>query len=99
MHIGFETALVLASLALSAYSFRLFNKFFKGGFFGSSFKIFGVAALLFAIAYAFDVVLDWMGLSTTELEILYYVLNIFFVAFLTYGIHTLYRAWAKLGIR
>jgi hypothetical protein len=99
VHIGFEVALILASLVLSIYSFRLFNRFFKGGLFGSSFRIFGFAALLFAITYAFDVVLDWMELSTTESELLYYILNLSFVVILTYGVHTLYKAWVKLGLR
>lgn len=99
VHIGFEIALVSASLALSIYSLRMFNKFFKGGIFGRPFRIFGLAALLYAITFAIDVVLDWMELSTTESEILYYVLNLSFVVFLTYGVHTLYKAWAKLEMR
>jgi len=98
VHIGFEVALVLTSLALSIYSFRLFNKF-KGGLFGPSFRIFGFAALLFAIAYAFDASLDWIGLSTSESELLYYIFNLSFVVVLTYGVHKLYKAWTKLGIR
>jgi hypothetical protein len=99
VHIGFEVALISASLALSIYSFRLFNRFFKGGLLGPSFRIFGFAALLFALTYTVDVVLDWIGLSTTESELLYYILNLSFVVILTYGVYTLYKAWAKLGMR
>jgi len=99
VHIGFEVALVVASLALAIYSFKLFDKFFKGGIFGSAFKIFGFAALLFALAYALDAIADSMALKSTESEILYYVLNLSFVVALSYGIHRLYKAWAKLGMR
>lgn len=96
VHIGFEVALVLTSLALATYSFRLFNKFFKGGIFDRPFRIFGFAALLYATTFALDVVLDVMELSTTESELLYYILNLSFVVILTYGVHTLYKGWAKL---
>jgi hypothetical protein len=77
----------------------LFNKFFKGGIFGPSLRIFGFAALLFAAAYAIDVALDWIGLSTTESELLCYILNLSFVVVLSYGVHKLYKAWTKLGMR
>lgn len=98
VHLGFEVVLVLASLVLAFYSFRLFNKFFRGGIFGDAFRVFGFAALLFAGAYALDVVLDWTGFSTSESELLYYLLNISFVVALSYGIHKLYKAWTKLGM-
>lgn len=97
LHIGFEAALIWSSLALSFYSFRLQEKFFKGGLFDLSFRIFGFASLLFAAAYTFDLILDLTGLSTAEYELAYYVLNLSFVVILSYGIHTLYRAWTKLG--
>jgi len=99
VHIGFEIALVLSSLALSFYSFRLFNKVFKGGIFGPSFRIFGFAALLLAAVYAFDMVLDLTAIKSPEFELPHYVLSLFFVVALSYGIYSLYKAWKKLGMR
>jgi hypothetical protein len=97
VHIGFEIALILSSLILSIYSFRLFNKFFKGGIFGPSFRIFGSAALLLAVAYAFDMVLDLTKIKSPEIELPHYILNLLFVVILSYGIHKLHKAWTKLG--
>jgi hypothetical protein len=96
VHIGFEAALALASLVLSVYSFRLYSRFFKGGVFGPSFRIFGFSAFLFAVAYVLDVILDLTEIKSAELKLSHFILNLSFLIALSYGIHSLYKAWAKL---
>jgi len=75
----------------------LFGKYFKGGVFGSPFKIWGVAAVLFAVTYSIDVIADLLEFSTTENELLYYILNLLFVVMLSYGIYKFFKDWTKLG--
>lgn len=93
---GFEIALVLSSLTLSLYSFRLFGTFFKGGIFGASFLIFGIASLLFSTAYAFDLVLDLSEIKSAEFYLPHYIMELLFMVVFSYGVRSLYKAWTKL---
>jgi ABC-type glucose/galactose transport system permease subunit len=96
VHIGFEVALALVSVVLAIYTFRLYNRFFKGGFFGPSFRILGFSAFLLAVAYVSDVILDLTGIKIGQLEISHFILSLSFLVALFYGIHSLYKAWTKL---
>jgi hypothetical protein len=97
VHIGFEAALALVSVVLATYTFRLYNRFFKGSFFGPSFRILGFSAFLLAVAYVFDVILDLTGIKYAQLENFHFILSLAFLGALFYGIHSLYKAWTKLG--
>lgn len=96
VHIGFEAALALVSMVLAIYAFRLYNRFFRGGFFGPSFRILGFSAFLLAVAYASDVILDLTGIKSAQFEISHFILSLSFLVALFYGIHSLYKAWARL---
>jgi len=99
MHIGLGIVFTLLSLVLSFYGFRLWNKFFKGGVFSSSFMTLTLAALFYAAAHATNVVLDLTAIKSPQPEIGYYLLNLSFIAVLAYFAHQLYKAWTKLGPR
>lgn len=98
VHIGLDVALVVSSLALAIYSFKLLNKFFKGGKFESSIKAILVAGLLFAGGSVIDISMYASEFESFNFHIFHVILNIVGVIAILYGVRQMYMAWTKLGM-
>ena len=96
-HLVTELAVIVFSLALSFYCFRLVSIYLKGGLFAPAFRIFGIAALLFAVTYAIDIGLDMAEIKIPEFGLLHHFLNALFVVTLFVGANKLYNAWKTIG--
>lgn len=86
--------MLLFSLGLSYYGFRLL-KLFKGGLFEPPFKVLVPSTLIFVVGESFNILLDVWGIPERALlasHIIYNILEIFLVGFIFFSFYLFFKA-------
>jgi hypothetical protein len=102
LRVGFNLVIIVFSLRLSYYGYRLL-KFFKGAMFESSFKILAPLPLMVVVFQTFDI-LQFLLLRTSNVETTYLVSQllhlmseVLFIALLFYVLNLFYKKWTTMS--
>lgn len=102
LHVSFNLVIIVFSLGLSYYGYRLLS-FFKGGIFESSFKILAPLPLIVVVFQIFDL-LQYLLVKTSNVEttylasqLLHMVSEVMFIALLFYVLNLFYKKWNTLA--
>jgi len=102
LRVSFNLVIIVFSLGLSYYGYRLLN-FFKGGMFESSLKIFAPLPLIVVVFQTFDLLQYFLvkssNVETTYLasQLLHIVSEVMFIALLFYVLNLFYKTWTKMS--
>ncbi len=95
LEVGLDVIVIALSVGLAFYSFRLYDRVFRGGIFGRTFKFLIIGALIFSVAEATDVVVELMELRV--LTNLHIILEAVFVVTLFVSIFLFYNSWIEMS--
>ncbi|MGQ9459919.1 MAG: hypothetical protein ACUVRA_01635 [Candidatus Bathyarchaeaceae archaeon] len=102
LHVSFNLVIIVFSLGLSYYGYRLLS-FFKGGMFESSLKIFAPLPLIVVVFQTFDL-LQYLLVEPLNVEkayftsqLLHIVSEVMFIALLFYVLNLFYKKWKTLA--
>jgi hypothetical protein len=102
LHVSFNLVIIVFSLGLSYYGYRLLS-FFKGGMFESSLKIFAPLPLIVVVFQTFDL-LQYLLIASLNVEkayftsqLLHMVSEVMFIALLFYVLNLFYKKWSTLA--
>jgi hypothetical protein len=102
LRVSFNLVIIVFSLGLSYYGYRLLS-FFKGGMFESSLKIFAPLPLIVVVFQTFDLLQYFLvkssNVETTYLasQLLHIVSEVMFIALLFYVLNLFYKTWDTLA--
>ncbi|MFQ5999779.1 MAG: hypothetical protein ACE5J6_03275 [Candidatus Bathyarchaeia archaeon] len=102
LRVSFNLIIIVFSLGLSYYGYRLLA-LFKGGMFESSLKIFAPLPLIVVVFQIFDL-LQYLLVKTSNVEttylasqLLHVVSEVMFIALLFYVLNLFYKKWTALS--
>lgn len=102
LRVSFNLVIIVFSLGLSYYGYRLLS-LFKGGMFESSFKIFAPLPLIVVVFQTFDL-LQYLLVKTSNVEttylasqLLHIVSEVMFIALLFYVLNLFYKKWTTMS--
>jgi len=102
LRVSFNLVIIVFSLGLSYYGYRLLS-FFKGGMFESSLKIFAPLPLIVVVFQIFDL-LQYLLVKSSNVEttylvsqLLHIVSEVMFIALLFYVLNLFYKTWTKMS--
>jgi len=102
LRVSFNLVIIVFSLGLSYYGYRLLS-FFKGGMFESSVKIFAPLPLIVVVFQTFDL-LQYLLVKPSNVETTYFtslllhiVSEVMFIALLFYVLNLFYKKWTTMS--
>lgn len=95
LEVGLDAVVIALSIGLALYSYRLYERVFKGGLFARIFKIIAIGALVFASAEALDIAGEL--LSFRYLSDIHIALEAIFVVSLFISVYLFFNSWVKMS--
>lgn len=95
LEVGLDVVVIALSIGLALYSYRLYDRVFKGGLFEKTFKVIVIGALVFAAAEALDIAGELLSLR--YLSDLHIGLEAFFVVTLLISVYLFFNSWVRMS--